>query len=145
MIKSVTLWDRMRAAEHAFKPTDYVISITDPGKDLVDIKGTKRILHLSFHDVVPPIPEGFSEMEALNVRLVFDIVTMLHNHQQTYNVIVHCEAGASWSAAIALFVHELSGCNFQHRFAALYANTWMVDLFNLLTHVRVRIPTKREL
>lgn len=140
MINSVTFWDRMRATDHEFDGSDCVISITDPDKLECPINGTSNVLRLAFHDVVEVIRTADITMVPMLRHQAVAIVQQLHEWQEdsiTHNVIVHCEAGASRSAAVALYVYAYTGCKFATIGGALYANSYIIEKFRQVSPMQL--------
>lgn len=132
MIKEVKFWDRMRASEHIFGPLDRVISITDPNKSQPLLQGAEGVLREQFFDVVEPVATGGIIMEPMcefQAARIFEQIKEWEAAKVDYTIIVHCEAGASRSGAIALFVFTYTLCYFPTIGSAIYANKYMLDMF----------------
>ena len=140
MINSVTFWDRLRAADHEFEGSDCVISITDPDKLECSINGTNNVLRLAFHDVIEVIRMADITMVPMLRHQAVAIVQQLQAWQEdgiAHNVIVHCEAGASRSAAVALYVYAYTGCKFVTLGAATYANSYIIEKFRQVSPMQL--------
>ncbi len=124
MIRSITFMSQKNAEAEPVRPDLAIISITTPGAFPAKVKAP-HLLRLEFHDV----EEGhepwiwFSDEQA-------DIVTAwlrtLHSHADAVDLLVHCKAGISRSAAIALYAYEIAKCEFPRRRFAGFANRSML-------------------
>lgn len=86
------------------------ISITEPGVPDANLPSRyKSVLRLAFYDVrnedgkeasflVGPSPEI--------AKKIVDFIDEFHLDDKTFNVVVHCHAGVSRSAAIAKFIED---------------------------------------
>lgn len=149
MINSVAFWDRMRAEEYSYKSSDVVISITDYGMLPAVLNGAGEIVRVSFADVITSMQTEWGYMKAVTKEDIQTIVAPIqrwHEQPDIVDVIVHCSAGASRSAAVALFVHALSGCKFPTIHGALYANRLVLAKFLDATGIDASpcMPTSRE-
>jgi predicted protein tyrosine phosphatase len=106
LIKSVDFMPRYKAERTRFTGQDAVISITDPGQKEADLKGVGDILRLSFLD------ETFTEDHAAAIVVFIDRVRAAKGFRGLH---IHCEAGVSRSAAVALFAQTVTGCEFRRR------------------------------
>ena len=142
MIDEVRFWDRHRAEAHTFTSQDWVISITSPGSPEANIRGAGKILRLAFSDVVEPIRISddvtLMPMTEADAQSIIDTVTSWESNREKGIITVHCDAGASRSAAVAVYVFAYSWCYFPTAEFAKEANTYMMDLFDKLTSVQVR-------
>lgn len=133
MIESVDFWPRHQAEAARFSARQAVISVTDPGQAPAMLAGAVDVLRLSFYDLPAPVagdarvyPENlFGEKHAQALR---QFVDHLHGLAEQRMLVVHCEAGVSRSAAVALCVAALTGCAFPNRARAAYANTHVVQV-----------------
>ena len=117
MIKSVKFWDRMRAAAYTYQPHEHVISIRDPGDPPVNFQGSPGdVRTLAFYDVVDTVKvrESFTAhpMSKNDAAHIDHIIRQWDKVPEHIDVIVHCVAGASRSAAVALYIHHVTGCEF---------------------------------
>lgn len=134
-IEEVAFVSRQTAEQLMFYPGTAVISITDPGKRLAALSvWFRQVFRLSFYDAVPgdefipiPIPGCFDSAMAHDIHA---FVTKLHIENTASRLIVHCEEGVSRSAAIALFVAELTGAKLPNRDQAFRANPWVLDILS---------------
>lgn len=137
MIDEVRFWDRMRAEQHQFEETDWVISISSPTAPEADIKGAGKILRVSFSDVVQPIKISdtvtLEPMSEATARVIIDTIAAWEASRHRGKITVHCDAGASRSAAVAMYVFAYTMCYFPTAEFGKEANTYMMDLFDKLT------------
>lgn len=145
-IEEVLFVSRRTAEALMFYPDTAIISITDPGKRLAALPvWFRQVLRMSFYDAVPgddfipiPVPGCFDHHMA---REIHDFVDSLHRAPETCRIVVHCEEGVSRSAAVALFVAELTGADLPDRHRACRANPWVLDtLTALIPGLDIEIP-----
>lgn len=123
-----------------------VISIATPGALEPRLASFDHVLMLEFHDVEDDA-EPWVVFDASHAKAVVGFVDQLHGIGQPVDVIVHCKAGISRSAAIALFVESVSGCVFARRKFAGFANRLVIRELEALTGKTVSVPralTRRE-
>lgn len=138
MIDKIMFWDRMRAEAHVYDSTkDVVVSITDPNKDLAAITGSKDIHRVQFYDVVESVkiddnftmdPMSLDQARALHAKVV-----EWEESKDHHQVIIHCEAGASRSGAVALYVFMHTMAYFPTIGAALYASSHVLKMMEEVT------------
>lgn len=145
-IEEVFFVSRQSAEALMFYPDTAIISITDPGKRLAALPvWFRQVLRLSFYDAVPgdefipiPVPGCFDYVMAKEIH---DFVATLHQAPHSCRIVVHCEEGVSRSAAVALFVAELTGAELPDRPRAYRANPWVLDtLAALVPGLDIEIP-----
>ena len=148
MLKSVDFWSRLRAEAFAFTARHAVISITDPGQEPARIAGTATLLRLSFFDLTEDIghpdfpPEKlFVPQKAQALRRFIDDVQRARDID---TCIVHCEAGISRSAAVALALEAFTGAAFPTRAKASLANTLVVQVCQAELGTRITVPPHRN-
>jgi hypothetical protein len=90
-------------------PRGVVISVTNPRQAPADLDGWTEVLRLGFHDIEEPAP-GWKPMTLEQARAVLHFA---HRHRSASLLLVHCEHGASRSAAIAAFLAAWAGGTFQ--------------------------------
>lgn len=136
MIKEIRFWDRMRAQEHTFTDQDVVISITDPNKELAQINGAKEVFRTEFYDVVENVSAFGIIMEPMDI----DQAKELHQKVEEWEanrdlkvLTIHCEAGASRSAAIALYAFMYTLSYFPTIGGAMHANVHILGLMEEVT------------
>lgn len=131
-------------------PDMAVISIGDPAQSPPEnLSAFAHSLRLEFLDVEQAeadhygIPDDalFSSAQATEVS---DFVRELHEAEHPCRLVVHCRLGSSRSAAVALVVHELTGCAFPRRPDAHFANRHVVNLLSRMASISIEVPSKRE-
>lgn len=123
MIGSVQFMSRQRA--EGFRPwrNMAMISVTDPSEQPAKLSPDFRaVLRLSFHDVLHSSMTDVKFFSRDDVDNIIAWLNALHAHQDTIDVVVHCEAGISRSAAIALFIEDAYGVKLHQREKAHDAN-----------------------
>lgn len=125
-----------------------VISIGDPASyPPAQLARYQRFLRLEFLDCERAMVEadGIPE-EALcqldQIAGVVDFVQSLTHSNQDWRLIVHCYAGSSRSAAVALLAHAMTDTQFPRHQDAHYANTHVVALGAALLGRPIAIPVK---
>ena len=143
-VKQIFFTSRQLAESVQGREDMAVISITDPGMPEAFLDPAfQHVLRLSFLDAVGgddfiPAPGLFTPAMA---RSIASFVDTLQADARDFSVLVHCECGASRSAAVALFVESrtrapLSAKEFTHK-----ANPWVIALFEqLFPETDVDIP-----
>lgn len=123
-----------------------LISITTPGQENIAFTKEREyrcIFRICFIDTVSSFVEDGPTL---------DVATELYNFltfcKTTFkNVVVHCEFGASRSAAVGLLAEQL-GYDFISKKRATGANPLLVEFFNLLLLADganvISIPTMEE-
>lgn len=117
-----------------------VISVTEPGMYRAKLALPEdRILRLEFHDV-----EGTPDEDDPWIRLEFEqasaIVAFVRRYQaaeDAFDLVTHCKAGISRSAAIALWVHAATGADMPRRPMAGFANKHVVAALEQASGVQV--------
>lgn len=131
MIQLIRFWDRMRAQEHVFENNDVVISITDPNALEAPITGAKDVHRSQFYDVKEIIDVHGHIMFPITEELAKAIqakVEEWHLSPERLRLTVHCEAGASRSAAIALYVYMYTLGNFPTISSAMFASSTVLGM-----------------
>ena len=125
-------------------PDMAAISIGDPGDGPPrGLSRFQRGLRLHFLDIEPQdvaTPDAPGLFKLSQAREVADFVTCLHSAPTRFRLVTHCLMGASRSAAVALFVHVLTGCEFPRRQDAHYANVHVVRLAEEVCGRPIEIP-----
>lgn len=91
-------------------PSDWlVISIIDPGRKQVDFENCfGKVLRLEFHDV----EEDLGRFCAMSSSQASEVVHYLQEGKKDHNlsgILIHCYAGVSRSAAVAVFAANFFG------------------------------------
>jgi hypothetical protein len=89
-------------------PKGVVISVTNPRQAPACLDGWAAILRLGFHDIEEPAP-GWKPMTLDQARAVLHFA---HLHRSAPLLLVHCEHGASRSAAIGAFLAAWASLTF---------------------------------
>ena len=123
-----------------------MISISTPGTWEPDLADFAHVLKLEFHDVEDDA-EPWVVFDRAHAKSVIDFVAMLQAKVEPVDVVVHCKAGISRSAAVALYVAEASGCEFSRLQEADEANSLVLDVLSkaaglvlIRPRIRNRIP-----
>lgn len=147
-ITYVDFWMRAQVEDHTFLPGDAVISLTDPGQAPAVIGGCVEVLRLEFLDlegaVDHPNFRPTSLFQTMQAERICDFVKRLHADPLQRRMVVHCEGGASRSAAVALFVEKLTACDFPTKAFACYANKRVVSMLSTVGNVYLDIPKTPE-
>ena len=148
-ITRVDFWMRCRAEDFCFEDRHAVISITDPRQAPAIIRGAGSLLRLEFLDINDPIDHPkfsmdslFSECQAITLNT---FARQIHAGTAAREVIIHCEGGVSRSAAIALYIECLSGCDFPRLEFADYANKRVVSMLERVAGLVIAIPARQEI
>lgn len=120
MIISVDYVSRNSAISLESSGNIAVISIKGPLDVPPQLAAFGRLLQLEFQDVRSP--EDVWAFNNKHAEKIMDFVASLHAEANEYHCIVHCKAGISRSAAIALYVATATGCPFPRREQAGGAN-----------------------
>lgn len=102
-----------------------LISITTPGERPPRLPHFLEWLSLEFNDVddnqEPWVAFGDGHAEA-----VLEFIARIHAQEKGWRCIVHCKAGISRSASVAIYVAEATGCQFPRRQETGEANLWVL-------------------
>ena len=121
-----------------------MISISTPGTWEPDLATFSHVLKLEFHDVEDGDEEPWVVFDAGHARKVIEIVSRLHGAENAWEVIVHCKAGISRSAAVAIYVAEATGCEFARREEADEANPLVLDVLSKASGLGLIRPRNRN-
>lgn len=148
MLRIVDFWSRQRAEAFLFTARHAVVSITDPGQKPADIAGTSTLLRLSFFDLVEDLGHPDFPPEKLFVpqkaRALRQFIAGVQQAPLVDTCIVHCEAGVSRSAAVALVVEALTGAAFPTRDRAMLANTLVLQVCETEMGLQIAVPPLPE-
>jgi predicted protein tyrosine phosphatase len=120
----------------------HLISIADPDVSPELRPGWQGVLPLRFHDLnakesyASKRPYAVYPDESACQQIIAFACDCLDRGE---NVLVHCEAGVSRSAAAALALEAL-GFELWNRQRANFANVYMLELFSNLLGVRLQAP-----
>lgn len=120
MIASVDFVPRNSAVLPQAAENIAVISIKGPLDLPLQLAPFGRLLRLEFQDVNSP--EDVWAFDKNHAAEIIDFIASLHAEANEYLCTVHCKAGISRSAAIALYVAAATGCAFPRRDQAGGAN-----------------------
>lgn len=126
MIVSVDFVSRSNATSLVAAGNIAVISIKGPLDIPPRLAAFGRILQIEFQDVRSP--DDVWAFDITHATAVMDFVASLHAEPNEYHCIVHCKAGVSRSAAIALYVAAATGCSFSRRDLANGANPLVLKI-----------------
>lgn len=150
MILDVDFISRARAESLQPHSDLVVISITEPEADVARLAIPEdRVLRLVFHDVDPgnQVENRWKLFDDQHAKEVINFVRQLHADQRSYKLAVHCRAGISRSAAIALFVAEETGCHFRRKPFSGLANRHLLSVLGKASGHQITAPKalpKRE-
>ena len=140
MIQKIKFVPRAVAEKIAYTSNQAIISIGDPVQEAPNWLGSpKSVLELNFLDVVPG--DSFGEEFGFQEEDAFKIIDYVRNlHPDVTELIVHCQAGISRSAAVALYAQaETNAVLDRHEFADL-ANSFVVEMLSLTSGIDIKIP-----
>ncbi|MBE0615338.1 MAG: dual specificity protein phosphatase family protein [Burkholderiales bacterium] len=103
-----------------------VISVTGPLGIPPTLNGFYRVLPLEFEDT--PQANAIWAFNRTHATAIINFVGELHRDSKLIDLIVHCRAGISRSAAIATYVAEKTDCEFPRREWAGGANRLILQL-----------------
>jgi hypothetical protein len=150
MIRSVDFISRLKAESLAARNDLAVISITEPEADpALLLCPEDRILRLVFHDVDPggETETRWTLFDPAHAEQVLGFVRRVHADPQEFDLVIHCRAGISRSAALALFAAADTGCDFPRKPFAGLANKHVLTTLETMTGTplpRPRALPKRE-
>lgn len=150
MIRSVDFISRLKAEALPERGDLAIISISEPEVDPAVLKLSEdMILRTVFHDVDPGNDTASSWMlfDESHARHVIDFVRRIHDDPRLFDLVIHCKAGISRSAALALFAADDTGCDFPRKLFAGLANKHILSTLQKLTGralPRPRALPKRE-
>lgn len=142
MIKTLGFFPRFVAEETQFDDNYAVISITDPDQEDAKIQGTSHILRLRFLDITDEDVDINHKHLLFSEQHAQQALAFVHNfdNQKVEKLFIHCEAGVSRSAAVALSLYTALNCNFNQLEQADFANTFVVDTFQKFIEQPIVIP-----
>ncbi len=123
-----------------------VISIATPGAWEPILADFQHELRLEFHDVEDDA-EPWVVFDRAHAKQIIDFVDQLHASEEPLDVIVHCTAGISRSAAVAMFIESVTQCAFPRRKFAGFANRLVIRNLEAASGRSVSVPralTRRE-
>lgn len=150
MIKTVDFIPRIKAEALSSCNGLAIVSITEPEVNPAVLAIPEdRVLRLVFHDVDPGNEAGdrWVLFEEHHGSRVIEFVRRLHAAPEPFDLICHCRAGISRSAAVALFAAEVTGCAFPRKPFSGLANEHVLSVLRKMTGqalARPRALPKRE-
>jgi predicted protein tyrosine phosphatase len=99
---------------------DAWISVNNPNCPLFDLsidRNNERVLTVSFDDVSCDGEYAGASYRVIKGEMAKDIVEFIHKWRHK-NFIIHCQAGISRSAAIAMYIHLIHGHQLKENFWA---------------------------
>ena len=126
MIVTVDFISRVSAECLAAASDLALISIKDPLDMPPRLANFARMLHLEFRDV--RTSDEVWAFEKSHANMIIEFVAALHEEANAYKCIVHCKAGISRSAAVAVYIAEATQCRFDRREQAGGANPLVLKL-----------------
>lgn len=136
MIHSLQYLSLDEALEFVPSTPTVAISILSPGRAAAMLHPCiADILRLYFHDGVPKEnnPTETALFSAEHARAVINFLRQHHSDPEARHLLIHCEAGISRSAAIAVFA--ASDCRLPLTGQFAFLNSWV-----LTTLVKVAYP-----
>lgn len=143
MLSSIEFIPQFMAETRLYSAQDALISITDPDNNPPVFNNISYLLRIKFLDIETPIAHPnfnpdfmFQPFQAEQIKCFIDDLPTTVRH-----LVVHCFAGASRSAALALAISEYTGAELLKRESASGANLHVLNVcekvFNLSTHIVV--------
>lgn len=143
MIRSVDFISQMEAEALPGAPLQAdvaMISIATPGEQPPQLPHFLQHLSLAFHDV-EDIKEPWIAFNDEHAKAILEFVARIHSQEKAWRCIVHCKAGISRSAAVALYVAEATGCQFLRRKEAGEANLLVLRVLAEASGLRLARPS----
>ena len=148
MIKTVGFIPRYVAENITFDNSFALVSITDIGQIPATIHSLSQenLLRLEFIDLHSiEMPEDKSKVfNHEKAQILYGFIHTLHARHEELKLLVHCEAGVSRSAAVALFVQAYTECDFPRRHTADLANRLVVSIMQEIAGIKIEIPASPE-
>lgn len=140
----VDVYDRGGAEGLEPRPDTVVISISTPGQRPARLKeGWEDVLRLEFHDVVRPM-EGAPELVLFGPYHVEQVLAFTKGHREK-DFVIHCDAGASRSVAVGLYLQDYYEAELHlHAIHTTAAANGRVHRGLMRDHWRKRLRNERE-
>jgi predicted protein tyrosine phosphatase len=130
MIRSVDFLSQKDAQDLTARPDLALISITEPGMFEARLAEHEHLLRLAFFDSLPDPDSPWDPMSDDHAKQIGEFVRSLHASNAPFDLIAHCKAGISRSAAVALYVHAATDCMFPRRRLAGNANAHCLSMLS---------------
>ncbi len=103
MIKSVQFLSLEKAEAFIPERPTVAISILAPGMKEASLQGFQDVLRLYFTDAVTAVNEETVLFDQNLARQIVDYLDTYHAASNDYDLVIHCQAGVSRSAAVAVW------------------------------------------
>lgn len=124
MIKNVCFFSEMVAKD--VTPRNHIALISVSDGDFIDLPDWgDRILRLYFHDILGPL-DGYVQFGVADAQKIINFLNGI-DKKSINTIFVHCGAGISRSAAIALFIAEKFGLNVVSTTISIKGNLGIVN------------------
>ena len=140
MIEKIRFVPRAVAEKIAYTSNQAIISIGDPVQEAPNWLGSpKSVLELNFLDALPE--DCYDAEFCFTEEDAYKVIGYVKNlHEDVTELIIHCQAGISRSAAIALYAQAATNAKLdRHEFADL-ANTFVVEMLSHASGIDITIP-----
>ena len=117
-----------------------MISIATPGERPPRLPHFLEHLCLEFHDVEND-QEPWIAFSDEHATAVLEFIARIHTQEKEWRCIIHCKAGISRSAAVALYVAKATGCNMPRRQEAGEANLLVLRVLADASGLRLARPS----
>lgn len=139
MIKNIDFVSKQQAESLLGRSDHVVISISDPDESVSLKKGWKKVLSLKFLDVENE-DYSFTFCEDL-AKTAAEFIREAAESDESLSLIVHCHAGVSRSAGMALAAHAACPkAEFPRRGKACYANRLVVFFMENELGAKIIVP-----
>lgn len=105
-----------------------VVSITDPGQAPVAVSWPGKMFRLSFLDVVPAKGIACNALGEIAALGLISYLEQLNSLRDKLELLIHCEFGASRSAAVALYAEAFTGADLHRKYLAFGGNQHVLDV-----------------
>ncbi len=119
MIRSVQFMSVDKAEAFVPERPTVAISILAPGMEEARLQGFQDVLRLYFTDAVTAGNEKTVLFDQKFARQIVDFLDRYHREVEDFDLLIHCQAGVSRSAAIAVWAASEFGLPLTGYFAML--------------------------
>ncbi|MDA8254456.1 MAG: hypothetical protein M0Z99_02260 [Betaproteobacteria bacterium] len=116
-----------------------MISIATPGERAPRLPHFLERLSLEFHDVEND-QEPWIAFHDEHATAILEFIARIHTQEKEWRCIIHCKAGISRSAAVAIYVAEATVCQFPRRQEASEANLLVLRVLTEASGLRLARP-----